>query len=387
MQVAETCFWVGIAWLGYVYIGYPICLYLLGLRRVSASAEESDFHPRVSVLISARNEEQDIEWKIRETLNWDYPKDRLQVLVASDASEDRTDEIVRSISDPRVVFIRMERRGGKNIALNQLTALATGELLLFTDANAHVSSSSFRPLVRHFFAKEVGCVTGWEQNIEAKRVLSSAGRTSLGYEAFMNTLESKLGSVLVCDGSLFCIRRSLYRQLQPDLANDLELPLWIGHYGFKILYEPGARSIEEPTSSVQEEFQRRRRICGQGALGMWRLRGYLHGLRRWQFISRKFLRWLSLLPITLIVTSSIFLSHTPIFQIVVASELGFGVFCLIGWIASVTGGNIPRVVALPFYFLLINVAALVGVSEACLGRRFSVWDIPSLSRGHGPTTA
>lgn len=129
MQVAETCFWVGIAWLGYVYIGYPICLYLLGLRRVSASAEESDFHPRVSVLISARNEEQDIEWKIRETLNWDYPKDRLQVLVASDASEDRTDEIVRSISDPRVVFIRMERRGGKNIALNQLTALATGELL------------------------------------------------------------------------------------------------------------------------------------------------------------------------------------------------------------------------------------------------------------------
>lgn len=387
MLVAETCFWLGTAWLGYVYIGYPICLYLLGLCRESTSAEGIDFHPRVSVLMSARNEEKDIEWKIRETLNWDYPHDRLQVLVASDASEDKTDEIVRSISDSRLVFIRMGRRSGKNIALNHLTPLADGDLLLFTDANAHVSSSSFRALVRHFVAKEVGCVTGWEQNIDAKRVLSTAGSTSLGYEAVINTLESKLGSVLVCDGSLFCIRKSLWRQLQPDLANDLELPLWIGHHGCKILYEPEARSIEEPTSSVQEEFQRRRRICGQGALGMWRLRAYLHGLRRWQFVSRKFLRWLSLIPITLIVISSICLSHIPSFRVALATEVAFGVFCFLGWIASVTRRNIPRVVALPFYFLLINLAAIVGVSEACLGRRFSVWNIPSLSRGHGPTAA
>jgi poly-beta-1,6-N-acetyl-D-glucosamine synthase len=387
VQTSEICFWVSVTWLGYVYLGYPICLFLLGLRRRSMVAESTEFCPRVSVLISARNEEQDIEWKIKETLQWDYPQDRLQVLVASDASEDRTDEIVRSISDARVNFIRMEQRGGKNIALNQLTALATGELLLFTDANAHVSSSSFRSLVRHFFAKKVGCVTGWEQNVEGKRVLSSAGGASLGYEAFINTLESKLGSVLICDGSLFCIRKNLYRQLQPDLANDLELPVWIGHEGYKILYEPEARSIEEPTSSVQEEFQRRRRICGQGALGMWRLRSQLRGLRRWQFLSRKFLRWLSLVPIAVIFISSIVLCDRPAFRVFMGAESAFGVFSLVGWIAGVTGSRIPRVVALPFYFLLINIAAIVGLSEACLGRRFSVWNIPSLSRGHGPTTA
>lgn len=119
---------------------------------------------------------------------------------------------------------------------------------------------------------------------------------------------------------------------------------------------------------------------------MWRLRGYLRGLRRWQFMSRKFLRWLSLLPITLVVISSILLSHIPFFQVVLAAELVFGVLALAGLSATLTGHKTSRTVSLPFYFLLVNLAALVGVSEACLGRRFSVWDIPSLSRGQGQTT-
>ena len=384
MQAAEVCFWLGAAWLGYVYVGYPICLYVIGLRRKRPVIEANEFWPSVSILISARNEERDIEWKIRETLQWDYPKDRLQVLVASDASEDATDDIVRSISDPRLVFVRMERRGGKNTALNRLTALATGELLLFTDANAHISSSSFRALIPHFAAADVGCVTGWEENLQEERAFSSAGRTSLSYEAFLNTLESKLGSVLVCDGSLFCVRKSLYRPLQPELANDLELPLWVGYCGYKLLYEPAARSLEKPTSSAREEFQRRRRICSQGALGMWRMRSYLQGLRQWQFLTRKFLRWLSLLPIILSVIATVLLSRGfSFFQVVLAAEVVFVGLAAIGLIATVTAHKTPRAVSLPFYFLLVNAAALLGVAEACLGRRFSVWDIPSLSRGHG----
>lgn len=387
MQVAEICFWLGVGWLVYVYIGYPVCLYLIGLRRTPKALEPKVFWPSVSVLISARNEGRDIEWKIKETLQWDYPRDRLQVLVASDASEDGTDEIVRSISDPRLVFVRMEHRGGKNAALNRLAALAIGELLLFTDANAHISSSSFRSLVRHFAVADVGCVTGWEENLEEERALSSAGRTSLGYEAFLNTLESKLGSVLVCDGSVFCIRKSLYRQLQPELANDLELPVWIGYCGYKILYEPAARSLEKPTSSAREEFQRRRRICSQGALGMWRMRAYLQGLRRWQFMTRKFMRWMSLLPLAVIGIVTIPLARSPFFQTMLAAELGFAVLASVGFMATVTAHRTPRAVSLPFYFLLVNLAALVGVAEACLGRRFSVWEIPSLSRGHGQTAS
>src|SRR6516164_3161604 len=131
-------FWIGVLWIGYVYVAYPLILALLGkIQRVHPIIKD-DFLPTVSVLISARNEEKDIGWKVTETLEWDYPRDRLEVLVASDASEDRTDEILLGIEDSRLKPVRMEHRGGKCVALNHLAQLAQGELLFFTDANAHI---------------------------------------------------------------------------------------------------------------------------------------------------------------------------------------------------------------------------------------------------------
>ncbi|HXM20969.1 MAG TPA: glycosyltransferase [Terriglobales bacterium] len=379
-------FGAGVAWLAYVYVGYPAILFLLGATRKPTRLSE-DYSPSVSVLIAARNEEKDIEWKVQQTLQWSYPADGLQVLVASDASEDRTDEIVRSITDPRLRFMRMERRSGKIAALNHLAAIAKGEVLFFTDANTGISSQSLHSMVRHFADPEVGCVTGWERSAEQDtQTLSVAGRASLGYESSINALESKFGSVLVCDGSIFCLRKSLYRQLDLELANDLELPLWVGHHGYKILYEPEARSTEKPTSSPAEEFQRRRRICAQGILGMWKLRGLLHGLRAWQFLSRKFLRWLTLIPMVMIVTASLALRSNPYFQVILGAQAMFYALALIGCGLAVSGRTGSRATSLPFYFLLLNTAALLGVVEACLGRRFSVWDIPSLSRGQQQPT-
>ena len=134
-DLALAAFWTGVLWVAYTYAGYPILLWLIGLlSRVRPESREG-FLPSVSVLISARNEEQDIGWKVAETLAWDYPPERLDVLVASDASEDRTDEIVQAIEDPHVTLVRMEKRGGKGRALNRLAELAHGELLFFTDAN------------------------------------------------------------------------------------------------------------------------------------------------------------------------------------------------------------------------------------------------------------
>jgi cellulose synthase/poly-beta-1,6-N-acetylglucosamine synthase-like glycosyltransferase len=382
----QAIFWFGLVWLGYVYLGYPVILFLMGLKRRSFYRVREECFPSVSVLISARNEEKDIEWKIKKTLQWE-PPEKIQVLVASDASEDRTDEMVRRITDPRLIFVRMERRGGKNVALNRLARLAVGEVLLFTDANTQITASSFHSLVRHFADPQVGCVTGWEKNSEEDaRPLGCGGGASMGYEAWLNSLESKLGSVLVCDGSIFCIRRSLYKQLLPELANDLELPLWIGHNGYKVLYEPAARSTEKPTSSAREEFQRRRRICGQGILGMWKMRGLLHGLRAWQFISRKFLRWLTLVPMMMILISSIALVGNPYCRLILGIEVSFYLLAFIGWVLAISGRKGLRLTSLPFYFMLLNSAAIVGVVEACLGRRFSVWDVPSLSRGREQIT-
>jgi cellulose synthase/poly-beta-1,6-N-acetylglucosamine synthase-like glycosyltransferase len=381
--LAYVLFWLSFAWLAYVYAGYPLFLWIAGFWRKFVPEAREGYFPRVSVLISARNEEKDILWKVTETLSWNYPSDRLELLIASDASEDRTDEILRGIKDPRLRYIRIENRVGKNEALNRLVQLATGELLLFSDANSHIGKDCLRGIVRSFADPRVGGVTGTEhtEKEEEELAVGVGTRAYLDYEFMVNRLESRVGSVIVCDGSLFAIRRSLYHQLQPDLANDLELPLQIGARGYRLLCEPEAWAFEKAMRSPREEFNRKRRICGQGVLGFWRLRSCLRGFRAWQFLSRKVLRWLSLIPISLILVSTIALAGRPLFTFLLGLQIAFYAVALLGFLLSRTGLKGSALLTAPFYFLLVNLAAIVGVSQACAGRRFAVWEVAVLSRG------
>jgi cellulose synthase/poly-beta-1,6-N-acetylglucosamine synthase-like glycosyltransferase len=376
-------FWVAVAWLAYVYAGYPLIVAVLALVRRVRPEMRDDFLPSVSVLIAARNEEKDIGWKVAETLQWDYPADRLEVLVASDASDDRTDEIVQKIKDPRLTFVRMEARGGKNRALNRLAQRARGDLLLFTDANSHIGPGCLRRMVRHFADNRVGCVTGDTHSLPGDRnpVVESGASVYGGYESVIKHLESEIGSVLVCDGAIFCMRASLYSPVLPELANDLELPLRVGHAGYWIRHEPEAIVLEKDTSSPWESLTQRRRICGQGMLGMWRLRSLLNGMRGWQFVSRKFLRWLTLVPLALLAVSTPALSSRPAFAAILGLQVVFYGVALAGLFLALSGRGAGGFVSAPFYVLLGSLSTLLGVADACLGRRFAVWEVPALSRG------
>ncbi len=379
-----TVFWLSVAWLVYVYAGYPLLLWLAVIWRKFELQTTSDYVPKVSVLISARNEEKDIEWKIRETLSWNYPSEQLEVIVASDASEDRTDEILQNIGDPRLRYVRMKNRVGKNEALNRLSKIATGELLLFSDANSHIGKNCLSSMVRHFGDPRVGCVTGTEhtQADEKELPVISGTRAYLNYEFVVTGMESRVGSVIVCDGSLFVIRRSLFHVLEPDLANDLELPFWIGSQGYALLCDPAAWALEKAMRSSREEFNRKRRICGQGVLGLWRLRRCLAGFRAWQFISRKVMRWMSLVPMAGILISSAMLCRHPLFALLLGLQFVFYILALSGWMLSLKQRQGGAIFTIPFYFLLVSLAAVIGVIQACLGRRFAVWDVAVLSRGH-----
>jgi len=375
---------MSVAWLGYVYVGYPMVLWLLGLFRQFQPATRDGEFPSVTVLISARNEEKDIGWKVRETLDWNYPSGRLKVFVASDASEDRTDEILAGIADPRLMALRLEERSGKNAALNRLAAMAGSDLLFFTDANTHIASGCLMHMSHYFTDPRVGCVTGVEVPEPAREQgsIGAGSNTYLGYESFLNTLESRIGSVLVCDGSIFCLRRSLYVPAVPELANDLELPIHVGAAGAKLLYDSKARSREQATSSPREEFSRRRRICGQGFLGMWRLRGSLRGVRMWQFLSRKALRWMTLVPLVASFVTSGLLLLQPFYAAAFFAELVFFALAFIGWMLVLAGRDGGRLFSLPFYVMLSYIGAMTGLVETCFGRRFHVWESPALSRGH-----
>lgn len=376
-------FWLSVAWLAYIYLGYPLILWLVGLLRKFEPRVTSDYFPKVSVLISARNEEKDIEWKICETLSWNYPPEQIELIIASDASEDRTDEILQSIRDPRLRYVRMENRVGKNEALNRLAKIATGELLLFSDANSHIGKNCLQSMARHFSDPRVGAVTGVEQTGDEGNGVTvvSGTRTYLDYEAVISHLESRIGSVLVCDGSLFAIRSALFRRLQPDLANDLELPLWIGSQGYALLFDPEARSAEKATHSAREDFNRRRRICGQGVLGFWRLRHDLRGIRAWQFFSHKVLRWLMLIPLAGILVATAALANHTLFAFLFILQAIFYILALIGfWFAS-REQSAKMIFALPFYFVLVSTAAIVGIFQAWNGRRFATWEVATSSRG------
>lgn len=380
----QVVFWTCAAWLFYVYGGYVVCLWFLGLlRKFNGRPSGSELFPSVSVLISARNEEKDIAWKVQETLGWHYPPDRLEVIVASDASEDRTDEILESIRDPRLKYVRMEKHAGKNEALNRLAQLASGDLLFFTDANSHIGADCLRQMTRHFADPRVGCVTGMEKTIEEGKDLTVAAGTTnyLEYEFMITNLESRIGSVLVCDGSIFCIRRELYVPLVPALANDLELPLYIGNAGYAVLCEPSARSLEKATQSSREEFHRKRRICAQGALGFWKLRSSIRGLRRWQFISRKLLRWLAPIPLAGLLMASALLAHSRFFFACLILQLAAYGLAILGVIAERFKREVHGVVAIPYYYMLVQIAAMMGLLETVFGKRFAVWDVAAHSRG------
>lgn len=380
----KLLFCIGSLWLGYVYFGYPLLVWVWGRLRPIRPVQLDDDLPMVSVLISARNEEKDIGWKVAETLAWDYPSDRLQLLVASDASEDRTDEILQAVRDPRLVWTRMRTRCGKNAALNHLARQASGDLLFFTDANSHIDRTCLRRMIRHFADTRVGCVTGVEENVreEEDPAVVSGGRAFLGYESLVKSLESRVGSVLICDGAIFCIRRPLFTELRPDLANDLELPLHIGSGGYWILCDAQARALERGTRSAHEEFARRRRISAQGALGMWKLRSCLRGVRGLQFASRKLLRWLTLVPLFLILPATAALaSSSLVFAALLGLQAAFYGLALLAWVLALLGRDGGRWLSLPFYFLLANLAALTGVIEACRGSRYGIWEAASLTRG------
>ena len=376
-------------WLLYVYAGYPLCLWILGRFRSIRHVIDENYLPEVSVLIAARNEQNDIAWKVQQTLSWDYPQDRLQVLVASDASNDQTDEILQQMSDPRLTWIRIKERGGKVRALKRLARVARGELLFFTDANSSIAPHALRRMVRHFADPRVGCVAGADRTAIAeqerfreKQPIALGESAYWNYELLIDDLESHLGSLLVCFGAIHCIRRELWPDCDPDLANDLEVPIRIGGNGHLVVFEGSAVSFEKATSSPLEEFRRRRRICGQGALAMYRIRGWLRGIRGWQFFSRKCLRWLGLLPLLAVLLGSFLLSPQSVARsILLFCQLVCYSMAAFGLVAAACGKAVSRLIALPFYFMLVNAAALMGVWDACCGRRYSMWSVASQTRG------
>ncbi|MCK4826108.1 glycosyltransferase family 2 protein [bacterium] len=290
-------FFVSLIGLVYIYIGYPFLIFILG-KIFSKPVFKDEIHVPVTILIAAYNEERDIEATVRNKLEQDYPPDFLEIIVISDGSTDKTDEIVNSIEDPRVRLLRQEPRAGKTSALNMAVPHAKGEILVFSDANSISAPDALSKLIQNFNDPSIGYVTGKMVYTDPDGTIVGDGCTAyMKYENFLRRIESRLGSVVGVDGGIDAVRKKLYRPMNPDQLPDFVLPLKVVEQGYRVIYEPEAILKEPSLRAAQDEYRMRVRVSLRALWALWDMRHLLtlspSFLYSWQLWSHKVLRYLA----------------------------------------------------------------------------------------------
>ncbi len=379
MPVARFIALVGFCLVIYVYIGYPLGLWLLS-RFLRREVSREAITPSVTLLISAFNEADVLPEKLRNSLSLNYPPELIEIVVISDASTDDTDCLVQSFANQGVVLLRMPKRGGKMVGLNAAMQVAKGEIIVFSDANILYDPDAIQHLVTNFADSAVGCVTGDSRYLDSDPTAAQVQEnTYWKYEQQIRAWESVVGSTVGGDGAIFAIRRELYTPLLPAGVNDFEIPLRIvAQQGYRAVFEPAAIGYEPSSGSFGSEFRRKRRIVSQSWLAILHVPEALNplktGLFAWQVWSHKVLRWL-VLPFTLaIVVGCAFAASTSWFYLV--GWWGFLVSTFLSIIAVFLPdslGSGVRILKSLFYFYMVNVAATVGITKAIMGRAEAVW--------------
>lgn len=376
-------FWLSALLVVYPYTIYPLLLrFLARLSPVRGERRERVDLPRVTLVISAYNEEAVIAEKLHNTLALSYPVDSLDVIVVSDASSDRTDEIVQEVSarEPRVRLLRQNERRGKSAGLNSAVEAARGELVVFSDANALYEANSIGELVHDFADPQVGYVVGAQLYGDAKgnRAAESEG-LYWKLEVLLKRLESDYYSVVGGDGAIYAIRRHLYRELRDDDISDFVNPLQIVASGYRGRFNAKARCFEAAGETFGKEFRRKRRIVNRTWRAVRRYGGLLklRDHRRFVFMlcSHKVIRWFAL-PFVIIAwaANTVLLGESSFYLLTWGAITGSVMVAGVGAILDRLGRSQPRLVSVLYYFYLVNLAGILGIWDEWRGVRHATWD-------------
>jgi len=381
MVAIRIVFWSVVFLLFYIYFGYPLLLYLLSLFRRSRVRTDETYRPIVSLIIAAYNEEAVIGEKIENSLQLDYPKDKLEIIVFSDASTDRTDEIVKSYADQGVKLLRIEERKGKTYCQNEAAKIAQGKILVFSDANSMYEPNAVRKLVRHFADERVGCVSG-ELRYRSDKGSVEGERTYWKYEQTIKRLESRVSSVVGGNGSIYAVRQELFESLPSDALEDFVRPLRLVQKGYRVIYEPNALNWETAAPNPSREFQRRVRIVTRSVYSLFRdkalrtlLNPFRYGIFSVQLWSHKVLRWFSGLFSLLMFTLNIFLlEQGTMYTVTMAGQGAFYLLAFWGFISETAlNRRAPKLPHIAYYFCLSCYAMLKGVYNGLRGRTIVTW--------------
>lgn len=373
-------FWVTAGVAVYVYAGYPALLAAVaGLldRRV----DRRPITPRLTVIVAAYNEEDVIAEKLENLLASDYPEEPLEILVASDGSDDATEYEAERFADRGVRVLSLPRRG-KAHALNVAARHASGEILVFTDANSHLTTGALRALAANFADGEVGGVVG-HTGYDVPDDGESSGRGEelyWRYDTWLKKAESRTGSVVSAHGGLYAIRSAHFRPLEDgSVTDDFAISTAVVEQGRRLVFEPGARAVEEAPERAGSEFRRRIRLSVRGFRSLLLRRGLLnpvrHGFYSVVLLSHKVLRRLLPVGLLLMLSTSLALSPgRPLYQVAAALQIVFYGLAAAGYLLRDTSAGSHRLLYVPFYYTLSNAAALTGLYRMARGERITRWD-------------
>ena len=375
---AQVVFWLSAAALVYTYAGYPFLLWLVSWWRPRI-VQRGMFTPSVSVIITAYNEERDLVAKLENTLSLDYPRELLEIIVASDCSTDRTDEIARQFADRDVRLVRQPERVGKTSAQNMAVKQARGEVILFSDATSLYESNVLRVMMPNFADLAVGCVAGRLIYVDpAQSRVGRGARSYWGYETFLKRHESRVGSLIGASGCLYAVRRSAYVPLYPEACSDFIIATKMVEQGLRAIYEPDAVCTEETNRKSGKELKMRVRVIAQTLNDLWRHRSMMKpwrsGFYAVQLISHKVMRYaVPLFLIAILTVSVVLAAHSFIFGLVLGAQILFYLSGLAAWLLERSGIK-SRTLALPGYFVLSNLASLIAGLQFLRGERYAHWE-------------
>jgi cellulose synthase/poly-beta-1,6-N-acetylglucosamine synthase-like glycosyltransferase len=367
--------WLSFGLTIWTYFGYLVYLKIIALVR-TRPVMKGDDRPPVSVVITAYNEERRIKDKIENTLAATYPKDRLEVIVVSDGSTDRTEEIVGSFVGRGVKLLAIPDRHGKHYGQGRGIQAAANDIVILTDATTFIDSSGIETIVRNFADPSIGCVSS-EDRPRADAAISSGESAYVRYEMILRSLESDVCSLVGVSGSFFATRKSLCRDWIDNMSADFYMPIISRLNGYRTVLEREAFGYYEVVANPKKEFERKIRTIVHGLEVLFRFKRVLnlfrYGCFSFAIINHKLSRWLvPFYMLAALFANAVLIGDGRPYLALGAAQGVFYLLAILAW-------RLPRlrnlvIFKIPFFFVMVNVSILMSWYYYLIGREFVLWE-------------
>jgi cellulose synthase/poly-beta-1,6-N-acetylglucosamine synthase-like glycosyltransferase len=377
--VRRLLFWSATGLLAYTYVLFPLLVLLRAALR-PRPYDSGELTPSVTLVISARNEAASIGAKLENLLSLDYPDDRLEVVIASDGSDDGTDELVRGYAGRGVRLVALSRVG-KAAALNAAVAGAGGEILVFSDANSIYAPDALRALVKPFADPSVGGVAGDQRyrSRDSADAIASGEQRYWDLDRLLKAAESRAGSTISATGAIYAVRRSLFRPVPPGVTDDFFTSTGAIAQGYRLVFAADAVAYEPVAKTSEVEWGRKVRVMTRGLRGVLMRRELLdarhHGFYAVQLLTHKLLRRTMVFPLALAAgTSPLLWRRGRVYRAATLAQAAVYGLGTAGLLLRDRPLGRRKAFMLPAFFCFVNAASLRAVWNVVSGRRIDRWE-------------